>query len=77
MASNKNGLGVEFISKKFKARSGEIRVVVHVNKVASPWMEKLNFLHMNLQIIFRLGKGDLDHVEPSPTPYVGILITLV
>jgi hypothetical protein len=40
-------------------------------------MEKLDFLRMNLQIMFRLGKGDLDHVELSPTPYVGTLITFV
>jgi hypothetical protein len=52
-------------------------VVVDVNKVAHPWMEKLDFLSMNSQIMSYLGKGDMDHVEPSPKSYVGTLTTLV
>jgi len=36
VATNGNGLGVKFDSKKFKARLGKIEVVVHVNKVAHP-----------------------------------------
>ncbi len=36
MATNGNGLGVKLNSKKFKARLGKIKVVVHANKVAHP-----------------------------------------
>jgi hypothetical protein len=51
MATNRNGLGVELIKRKSKARSREIRVVVCVNTMVRPSVEKLDFLHMNSQIM--------------------------
>jgi hypothetical protein len=36
-------------------------MVVHVNKMACPWVKKLDFRHMNLWIMSHLSKGDLDH----------------
>jgi hypothetical protein len=36
VATNENGLGVEFILKKSKAQLGELEMVVHVNKMACP-----------------------------------------
>jgi hypothetical protein len=36
MATNGNGLGIELNLKNFKAQLGEIKVVVHANKMARP-----------------------------------------
>jgi hypothetical protein len=36
VATNRNGLRVEFNSKNFKTRSNEIKMVVCVNKMACP-----------------------------------------
>jgi len=36
VATNENGLGIEFVLKKSKAQSGELEMVVHVNKMACP-----------------------------------------
>jgi hypothetical protein len=47
VTTNKNGLGVELISKNSKAQSNEIGVVVCANTIVCPLVEKLNFLHMN------------------------------
>jgi hypothetical protein len=55
VATNKNGLGVEFNSKKLKAWSGNIGVVMCANKMAHPRMEKLDFLCMNSQLMSCLG----------------------
>ncbi len=48
VAINKNGLGVELDSKNSTVRLGKIGVVVHANEVAWPWVEKLDFMCMNL-----------------------------
>jgi hypothetical protein len=47
VATNGNGLGIELISKNSKAQLGNIKIVVHVNKMVPPLMEKLDFLRMN------------------------------
>ncbi len=69
VATNKNGLGVELNTKNFKAWSCKIGVVVLANKVAHPWVEKSDFLHMNSRLMSRLGKGDLELKVRSNTIY--------
>jgi hypothetical protein len=52
----------EGMLKNSKASSGEIGVVAcEQKKLARPWMEKLDFLLMNSQLMSWLGKGDLDY----------------
>jgi hypothetical protein len=60
VATNESGLGVELGLKNSKFQVDEIKVVVHVNKMACPCVEKLNFMCMNSRIMSCLGKGDLD-----------------
>jgi hypothetical protein len=36
VATNGNGLGIEFESKNFKTQLGKIKVVVHAKKMAHP-----------------------------------------
>jgi hypothetical protein len=36
VATNGNGLGIELILKNSKAQLGEIKMVVHINKMARP-----------------------------------------
>jgi len=36
VATNENGLGIELNLKNFKAQLGEVKVVVHGNKMARP-----------------------------------------
>jgi hypothetical protein len=60
VATNGNGLGIELGLKNFKARLGEVKVMVRANKMACPKVEKSNFMCMNSRIISYLGIGDLD-----------------
>ncbi len=69
VAINGNELGVKLKSKKSKAQSCKIGVVMHANKMACPLVEKLDFLHMNLRLMTHLGRGDLDHRAWSNTIY--------
>jgi hypothetical protein len=69
VATNKNGLGIELISKNSKVQSSEIGVVVCANMMVHTSMEKLDFLHMNSQIMSHWGKGDLDRRTESNIIY--------
>jgi hypothetical protein len=42
MATNENGFEVEFKLKNFKVQSSEIKMVVHVKKMACPQVENLD-----------------------------------
>jgi hypothetical protein len=69
VATNKNGLGIEFISKNSKVQLSEIGVVVCANTMVHTSMEELDFLHMNSQIMSHWGKGDLDRRTESNIIY--------
>lgn len=67
VATNKNGFEIEFEMKNFKARSSEIEVMMHAKKNGMSLNGEVKFLHMNSQLMSRLGKGDLDHRAQSNT----------
>jgi hypothetical protein len=60
----------------FKVWLGKIKMVVHANKMARPWMEKSNFLRMNSRIISQFGKG-IWIVKLSLTLFVGMFVTFI
>jgi hypothetical protein len=76
VTTNENGLGIELELKNSKAQSCDIEVVVCVNKMSHPLMEKSDFLRMNLRIMSISVKG-IWIVKLGPTLFVGTFATFV